>query len=124
MNLLRFSLVICFAGLLMNESLQGAENSEWDEDVSIVLKKAEADGRPVLLLVRALRATTGAERQRAFGLLSFAGGCAVLALAIGWGRAATDMVSGMPMRYVLFAVPTLCATYFIWELYAPPTPRR
>jgi len=78
----------------------------------------------LLLLVRALRASTGAERQRAFGLLSFAGGCAVLALAIGWGRAASDMVSGMPMRYVLFAVPTLCATYFIWELYAPAAPRR
>ncbi|HEY2896469.1 MAG TPA: hypothetical protein VGJ12_04975, partial [Gemmatimonadaceae bacterium] len=52
------------------------------------------------------------------------GGCGVLALAIGWGRAATDMVSGMPMRYVLFAVPALCASYFIWELYAPETPRR
>ena len=63
-------------------------------------------------------------RQRALGLLQFAGGCAVLALAIGWGRAATDMVSGMPMRYVVFAVPTLLASYFIWELYAPPRPRR
>ncbi|HMA02189.1 MAG: hypothetical protein ACM34L_13295 [Gemmatimonas sp.] len=78
----------------------------------------------LLLLVRALVDSAGSERQRAFGLLSFAGGCAVLALAIGWGRAATDMVSGMPMRYVLFAVPALCATYFIWELYAPLTPRR
>jgi hypothetical protein len=71
------------------------------------------------MLIRAFVRAAGAERQRAFGLLSFAGGCAVLALAIGWGRAATDMVSGMPMRYVLFAVPTLCAAYFIWELYAP-----
>jgi len=77
----------------------------------------------MLLLMRALVASVGDERQRAFGLLSFAGGCAVLALAIGWGRAATDMVSGMPMRYVLFAVPALCATYFIWELYAPAAPR-
>jgi hypothetical protein len=77
----------------------------------------------VLLVIAFLRAR-GAERQRTFGLLSFAGGCAVLALAIGWGRAATDMVSGMPMRYVLFAVPALCATYFIWELYAPDVPRR
>jgi hypothetical protein len=78
----------------------------------------------LLLLMLALRRARGAERQRAFGLLSFAGGCAVLALASGWGRAATDMVSGMPMRYVLFSVPTLCATYFIWELYAPAAPRR
>ena len=78
----------------------------------------------MLLLVRALARARGAERQRAFGLLSFAGGCAVLALAIGWGRAATDMVSGMPMRYVLFAVPALCAAYFIWELYASEAPRR
>jgi hypothetical protein len=80
-------------------------------------------GTLALLVIAFLRAR-GAERQRAFGLLSFAGGCAVLAVAIGWGRAATDMVSGMPMRYVLFAVPALCATYFIWELYAPDAPRR
>jgi hypothetical protein len=54
MNLLRLSLATCFVGLLMNQSLLSAENSEWDEDVSAVLKRAEADGRPVLLLVRAL----------------------------------------------------------------------
>lgn len=78
----------------------------------------------LVVLVRALARARGAERQRAFGLLSFAGGCGVLALAIGWGRAATDMVSGMPMRYVLFAVPALCATYLIWELYAPDAARR
>ena len=77
-----------------------------------------------LLLLRALARLGGAEQQRAFGLFSFAGGCAVLALAIGWGRAATDLVSGMPMRYVLFAVPTICASYFVWELYATATPRR
>jgi hypothetical protein len=88
--------------------------------VAIVLVLAAT----LFVLVRALARARGAERQRAFGLLSFAGGCGVLALAIGWGRAATDMVSGMPMRYVLFAVPALCATYFIWELYASETPRR
>ncbi|MEP7065326.1 MAG: hypothetical protein ABI889_04770 [Gemmatimonadota bacterium] len=78
----------------------------------------------MLLLMRALTRTRGAERQRALGLFSFAGGCAVLAVAIGYGRAATDMVSGMPMRYVLFALPVLCASYFIWEIYASETPRR
>ena len=88
--------------------------------VAIVLVLAAT----LFVLVRALARARGAERQRAFGLLSFAGGCGVLALAIGWGRAATDMVSGMPMRYVLFAVPALCATYFIWELYAAESPRR
>ena len=97
-----------------------ARNAWTVATIAIVLVLAAT----MLLLLRALaRASTG-ERQRAFGLLSFAGGCAVLALAIGWGRAATDMESGMPMRYVLFAVPALCATYFIWELYAPDTPRR
>jgi hypothetical protein len=25
---------------------------------------------------------------------------------------------------VLFSVPTLCASYFVWELYAPASPRR
>jgi hypothetical protein len=87
-----------------------ARNAWTVATIAIVLVLAAT----MLLLLRALaRASTG-ERQRAFGLLSFAGGCAVLALAIGWGRAATDMESGMPMRYVLFAVPALCATYFIW----------
>lgn len=77
-----------------------------------------------LLLVRALARLRGDQQRRAFGLVSFAGGCAVLALAIGWGRAATDVVSGMPMRYVIFSVPTLCAAYYVWELYAPMVARR
>ncbi len=78
----------------------------------------------VVLIVRALVRLREAEQQRAFGLFSFAGGCAVLALAIGWGRAATDVVSGMPMRYVIFSVPTLCAAYFVWQLYGAERPRR
>jgi len=77
-----------------------------------------------LVLLSGLRQARGAERLRAVGLLLFAGGCVVLALGIGWGRAANDLVSGMPMRYVLLSVPTLCATYFVWELYAPVRPRR
>jgi hypothetical protein len=77
-----------------------------------------------LVLLIGLRQARGGDRLRGVGLLLFAGGCVVLALAIGWGRAANDLVSGMPMRYVLLSVPTLCATYFVWELYAPVRPRR
>jgi hypothetical protein len=77
-----------------------------------------------LVLLIGLRRARGGDRLRGIGVLLFAGGCVVLALAIGWGRAATDLVSGMPMRYVLLSVPTLCATYFVWELYAPVKPRR
>jgi hypothetical protein len=77
-----------------------------------------------LLLFIGFRQARGGDRLRALGLVLFAGGCVVLALAIGWGRAANDLVSDMPMRYVLLSVPTLCATYFVWELYAPVRLRR
>ena len=65
-----------------------------------------------------------AERERALGMLCFAGGCAVLTLAMGWGRAALVPTSGMPDRYALLAVPAFCASYFAWELYGPPAGRR
>jgi hypothetical protein len=98
----------------------GAARDAWTlAIVAIVVVLAVTMGVLLLAFARA----RGAERQRAFGLVSFAGGCAVLAGAIGWGRAANDVVSGLPMRYVLFALPALCATYFIWELYGPVASR-
>ncbi|MFL5574800.1 MAG: MFS transporter [Gemmatimonadaceae bacterium] len=66
----------------------------------------------------------GAERGRALGLLCFAGGTAVLTLAMGWGRAAYVPTVGMPDRYALFAAPSLCASFFVWLLYAPPVASR
>jgi hypothetical protein len=64
------------------------------------------------------------ERERALGLLCFAGGTAVLTLAMGWGRAAYVPTAGIPDRYALFAAPALCAAYFVWQLYGPPIASR
>jgi hypothetical protein len=59
----------------------------------------------------------GLEKRRALGILLFFGNLALFALAIGWGRAGYISKVGLPMRYVLLAVPTLCTAYFVWELY-------
>jgi hypothetical protein len=74
----------------------------------------------VAVLVAGTLRAQGAERRRALGLLLFLSGIAVLALGVGWGRAAQVPTVGMPSRYVLLAVPTLCVVYFIWELYGQP----
>ena len=63
---------------------------------------------------------TGPDRIRAFGVTSFLGGMVVLALAIGWGRAAGMVETNvLPDRYALLAVPALLAAYLALELYAP-----
>ena len=63
---------------------------------------------------------TGPDRIRAFGVTSFLGGMAVLALAIGWGRAAGMVATNvLPDRYALLSVPALIAAYLALELYAP-----
>ncbi|HEU4564919.1 MAG TPA: hypothetical protein VFS05_09740 [Gemmatimonadaceae bacterium] len=72
-----------------------------------------------LVVMAALRAREG-ERARAWGLLLFTGGMAVMALGIGYGRAAQVPTIGLPTRYVLFALPAYCAAFFIYLLYAPP----
>lgn len=66
----------------------------------------------------------GGERERPLGLLCFAGGTAVLTLAVGYGRAAYVPSIGLPSRYVLLAAPSLAAAYFIWELYGTAPLRR
>jgi hypothetical protein len=58
------------------------------------------------------------ERLRIAGLLAFFGAVAVLALAVGWGRAGRAAETGrMPTRYVLLAAPGLCAAFFTAVLY-------
>jgi hypothetical protein len=65
------------------------------------------------------------ERLRILGLLAFFAAAAVLALAIGWGRAGRAAATGrLSTRYVLLAVPGLCAAYFTALLYARGWPRR
>jgi hypothetical protein len=70
-----------------------------------------------LLLTRAFLQSRDHERLRSLGLLSFGGAMIVLALGIGWGRAAQYPTIGLPNRYVIFALPALCAAYFAWLLY-------
>ena len=59
----------------------------------------------------------GLERHRALGVLLFFGNIALFAIVMGWGRSGLVPTVGLPIRYVLFAVPALCTAYFIWELY-------
>lgn len=76
------------------------------------------------LLVTAYRRDRD-ERLRILGLLAFFAAAAVLALAIGWGRAGRAAATGrMPTRYVLLAAPGLCAVYFTALLYARGWARR
>ena len=59
----------------------------------------------------------GSELRRAIGLLFFLGGNIIFALAMGYGRATMVPPVGLPMRYVLLAVPTLIICYSSWQLY-------
>jgi hypothetical protein len=60
------------------------------------------------------------EKHRALSILLFFGNLLAFALAMGYGRAGLVPTSGLPVRYVLLAVPALCAAFFIWELYGSP----
>jgi hypothetical protein len=65
------------------------------------------------------------ERLRILGLVAFFLAAAVLALAVGWGRAGRSAATGrMPTRYVLLAAPGLCAVYFTVLLYGRAWTRR
>jgi hypothetical protein len=57
-------------------------------------------------------------RDGGLGILFF-GNLAVFALAMGWGRAGLVPQEGLPIRYVLLAVPALCTAFFVWQLYGP-----
>lgn len=51
----------------------------------------------------------------------FLSGSIVFALAIGWGRAPWVPFFGMPIRYVMLALPALIIYYFSWFLYGSQT---
>lgn len=44
-----------------------------------------------------------------------------LALSLGWGRAYNGETAGLSHWYTIFGAPALCAAYFAWRLYAPPS---
>jgi hypothetical protein len=61
------------------------------------------------------------DRFRVLGLLAMLVSIAVLALAIGWGRADLGPEAGFASRYVVLAVPALCWVYLTWGLYKGPS---
>lgn len=85
---------------------------------------------PVILLTSlgvlgAARPRWDDERIRMVGLLAFFTAIAVLALAVGWGRAGRAAETGrMSTRYVLLAAPGLCAAYFTLLIYGKDWMRR
>ncbi len=65
------------------------------------------------------------DRLRIAGLVAFLAAAALLALAVGWGRAGRAAETGrMPSRYVLLAAPGMCAAYFTLLLYGGGRLRR
>lgn len=70
-----------------------------------------------ILVGRAILQLTGSERQRAIALLIFLGNLTLLALAMGWGRAALVPSVEMPMRYALLAAIFPFIAFFSWQLY-------
>jgi hypothetical protein len=78
-----------------------------------------------LVILSAARRQWNDERLRIIGLLAFFASVAVLALAVGWGRAGRAAATGrMPTRYVLLAAPGLCASYFTLLLFGTEWMRR
>jgi heme/copper-type cytochrome/quinol oxidase subunit 4 len=92
----------------------------WKISVAIVLVLVIAT--TILLLLAALKLKSR-EFQRAMGLLFFMGASLIFALAMGWGRAALVPTLGLPIRYVMLAIPILLICYSSWELYGLPVLR-
>jgi hypothetical protein len=78
-----------------------------------------------LIALFAARQSWSDQQIRLAGLLAFFASFAVLALAVGWGRAGRAAATGrMPTRYVLLAAPALCAAYFTLLLFGKDRMRR
>lgn len=72
------------------------------------------------VVVLAVLRHKGLERHRALGIVLFCGTLAVFSLAISYGRAAMVPKVGLPMWYILLAVPAFGTAFLIWELYGQP----
>jgi hypothetical protein len=88
-----------------------------------ILGTAIVLGSAVVVLTLAIR-RGGPDRPRAIALTCFLGGCLVVGLAVGYGRAALVPSQGLPDRYALLAAPTLFVAWFAWELFGPARVRR
>lgn len=62
----------------------------------------------------------GLERHQAIGILFFFMNTILFSLAVGHARAGWVPTLGLPIRYVIFAIPTFCAVFLIWEFYGTP----
>jgi hypothetical protein len=71
----------------------------------------------IVTMIRGILRNKGLDRHRAFGIFFFFGNLILFSLAVGHARAGWVPKLGLPIRYVIFAVPILCAVFFIWELY-------
>jgi hypothetical protein len=71
------------------------------------------------LLISAMAKSKGSEFRRALGLSFFFGGYMMFAAAMGYGRAAWVPTMGLPIRYVLPAVPPVVLCYYTSVLYGP-----
>lgn len=79
-------------------------------------------GGSTLLLLGAWRLhATG--RPRSLALLSLLAAVSCVALSVGWGRGGRGW-EGLEGHYASSILMFPCGAYFIWELYAPPLPRR
>jgi hypothetical protein len=77
----------------------------------------------VVLVHRVLHGRQDPERRRATALIGFLVGSVLLALSIGYGRAALVPRYGLPDRYALIAMPAMVAAWFAWERYGPARAR-
>jgi hypothetical protein len=64
------------------------------------------------------------ELLRSLGILCFLAANLVLAASVGWGRSAAGELAGFQDRYVVIAVPWLCVTSLVWNLYGTTMARR
>ncbi len=91
-----------------------AVSSYWGLSMVAVLLVVICTGT---LLIFTLFKYRGTAFTRALGLSFLLGGNIIFALALGYGRASMVPTLGLPMRYVLLAVPTLIICYSTWQFY-------
>lgn len=73
-----------------------------------------------IIVVYRISRSKGLERHQAVGILFFFVNMILFSLAVGYARAGWVPTLGLPIRYVIFAIPTFCAVFLIWELYGTP----
>ena len=73
-----------------------------------------------LLIVRGVLHREARDGKRLLGLLLLSASIGILTFGVAWGRAGWVPQVGIPMRYVIVAMPLLCCAYYAWLLFGPP----